>query len=43
VLVGVLFLGEALKPSHLYALALILGGVLATQLERTHGNCWAGR
>ena len=43
VLVGVLFLGEALKPSHLYALALILGGVLATQLERTHGNRWAGR
>ncbi len=38
VLAGVVFLGEALQRSHLYALALILGGVLITQLERTHGN-----
>jgi drug/metabolite transporter (DMT)-like permease len=35
VLVGMLFLGETLQPSHLYALFLILCGILVTQLERT--------
>ncbi|MBK1719550.1 EamA family transporter [Thiocystis violacea] len=31
---GILFLGETLEPNHLYALGLILAGVLATHLER---------
>ncbi|WP_346014601.1 DMT family transporter [Thiocystis violacea] len=31
---GILFLGERPEPNHLYALALILGGILVTQLER---------
>lgn len=34
VLIGVLFLGESPQPKHLFALALILGGVLLAQLER---------
>lgn len=32
-IVGVLFLGETIQPSHLYALLLILGGILVTQME----------
>lgn len=34
VAVGMLFLGERPEPNALYALALILGGILLTQLER---------
>ena len=34
VAIGVLFLGEAVERSHLYALALVLGGIFLTQLER---------
>jgi drug/metabolite transporter (DMT)-like permease len=34
VLIGVLFLGESPQPKHLFALGLILGGVLLAQLER---------
>jgi len=34
VAVGTLFLGERPEPNALYALALILGGILLTQLER---------
>lgn len=32
---GVLFLGETVQPNHIYALLLILGGILVTQLELT--------
>jgi drug/metabolite transporter (DMT)-like permease len=32
--VGMLFLGEEPEPNHLYALGLILCGILVTQLER---------
>jgi drug/metabolite transporter (DMT)-like permease len=31
--IGMLFLGEEPEPNHLYALGLILGGILVTQLE----------
>ena len=31
---GMVFLGEHLHPSAVYALALILGGILLTQIER---------
>ncbi len=34
VAIGVLFLGETLQRSHLYALALVLGGIFLSQLER---------
>ena len=34
VAIGVLFLGEAVERSHLYSLALVLGGIFLTQLER---------
>ncbi len=33
VLIGALFLGEQPQMNHLYALALILGGILVTQLQ----------
>jgi len=36
--VGMLFRGEEPEKSHLYALALILCGVLVTQLERCGGR-----
>jgi drug/metabolite transporter (DMT)-like permease len=32
--IGMLFLGEEPEPNHLYALGLILSGILITQLER---------
>ncbi|MBK1645633.1 EamA family transporter [Thiocapsa imhoffii] len=37
VAVGMVFLGEEPKANHLYALGLILCGILVTQLERRHG------
>ena len=33
VALGILFMGEQPQPNHLYALGLILGGILLTQLE----------
>jgi drug/metabolite transporter (DMT)-like permease len=33
VVVGVVFLDETLEPGHLYALLLILGGIVITQLR----------
>jgi drug/metabolite transporter (DMT)-like permease len=46
VLIGMLFLGESPQPKHLFALALILGGVLLAQLEgrlrRRQGGSEAG-
>lgn len=40
---GILFLDEQPRPSHLYALALILGGILVTQLEHMRGRARAER
>lgn len=42
--VGMLFLGEEPEPNHLYALALILGGILVTQADgRRKPRWWRGR
>jgi drug/metabolite transporter (DMT)-like permease len=43
VAVGILFLDEALEPSHLYALALILGGILASRRPPGRATAWARR
>jgi len=42
VLIGVVFLGESPEPRHLYALGLILSGLLATHAASRHGRSWAG-
>jgi drug/metabolite transporter (DMT)-like permease len=41
--VGMLFLGEEPEPNHLYALGLILSGILVTQLERRRLPVWIRR
>jgi drug/metabolite transporter (DMT)-like permease len=38
VLTGTLLLDESLEPNHFYALLLILGGILVTQLEGRHSK-----
>ena len=43
VAVGILFLDEAPEPSHLYALALILGGILASRRTPARATAWARR
>jgi drug/metabolite transporter (DMT)-like permease len=43
VVVGILFLDEAPEPSHLYALALILGGILASRRTPARATAWARR
>jgi drug/metabolite transporter (DMT)-like permease len=41
--VGMLFLGEEPEPNHLYALGLILSGILVTQLESRRLPAWIRR